>query len=113
MKLVGSRLRDYIHLSTGIATKRSIVTTRGHLEFSNGINRWSYGKRVGFRIDVVDTIKQEVIRVFACAINAEGEITAHRAGGALGRGHCTRNKQTKFVKVPPIQRQVFDGSILD
>src|SRR6478736_3263648 len=99
VKVVCSGIQDHVHLRAGIATKRSIVSARQHLKFANRIDRWPHAERVQFWIDVVNTIEQEVVGIFAGAVDAESEITAGRSGRAGRRRYRSRHEQAELVKV--------------
>src|SRR6185369_13984899 len=78
VKVVRSGIQDHVYLCAGIATERCIVGAGQHLKLTDGIDGRPHTERVQLRIDVVDTIEQEVVRIFARAVNTEREIAANR-----------------------------------
>src|SRR5262249_20892513 len=113
VKVVRARLQYDIYLRSGAAAKGRIVGAGQIFELANRVNRRSYAESVEFRIDVVNAIQQEVVAVFARAVDAEREVSAHGTGLALRRWRRAGNQQSQFIKVAPVKGQALDLAVLD
>ena len=76
VEIIRSGIQDDVDLRARIATKRRVVSAGQHFKLTNRIDRRAHTKRIELRIDVVDTVEQEVVRIFARAVDTEREIAA-------------------------------------
>ena len=113
LKLVGARLHHDADLRCRLASVRGFGRAREHLELLNRIDRRPHTSGVQLRIDVVGAIEQEAVEIFAAAVDAEREVTAHRPCGSLRRGHGAWREQRELEEIPAVERHVEDLPVLD
>src|SRR3712207_6723371 len=113
LELVRARLQHDVYLRAARAAESGVVGRGKRLELAYGVHGRAHAERVELRVYVVDAVEQEVVRVLARAVYGEGEVAAHRPGGALRGRRRAGDEQTQLVEVAPVEREALDLPVLD
>ena len=113
VELIGAGLEHHVYLPAGVAAERGVVGAGRDLELAHGVHRRRHGDAVQFGVAVEDAVEQEVIGVFARAVDVDGEIAAHRAGRTRRGRNDAGKQQAELEEIAPVERQARDLAVLD
>lgn len=111
MELVGAALQNDVDLGAAAVAELSRVVAGLNLEFLNGVDGGEGDILIEVGIVVVDAVKQEVVRLLAGAVDADGA-ALRRVFGAFRRQLTPRHQQSEGEEVALVERQFLDQAVV-
>ena len=113
VRAVRAGVQNDVDLRPRVTTERRVVGARQHLELSDRVYGRLDPEGVQLRVNVVDAVEQKIVAVFARAVDAESEVSAHAAGRAGRSRDRAGDQQAQFQEVAPVEREPANLAILN